>query len=210
MAKRKKQKESKKGFQYSNEILGLILILLSITGIGSFGMVGGIIKKFAIFMFGSWSILFLGLIFMLGVSMIARRGKVNYFSGRMIGVYSLVIALLLFSHINYIEGNEIVNAREILKVTMDNIVSSFEINTEINTGGGMIGALVSWLFVSLFDVEGTMVVMVAIIVFGLIMIFDLTLTDIVSAIISPFKNMFSSSDDDEDEEEDDKSKKKLD
>ena len=89
MAKRKKSKteSSKKGFQYGNELIGLLLILLAVTGLGSFGVVGSLIKKFAIFMFGSWPILFLALILILGVSMIAKRGKVNYLSGRLIGVY---------------------------------------------------------------------------------------------------------------------------
>ena len=206
MAKRKKQKETKKGFAYTNELIGLVLILLSITGIGTFGIVGSLMKKFAIFMFGSWSILFLGLICLLGIYMIAKRGKVNYFTGRMIGVYALIIALLLFSHINYIKGNDI-SGKEILKITMDNIVTSFETKSEINTGGGMVGALVSWGFVSLFDIEGTIVVMIAIIAFGLIMIFDLTLTDVVMAIISPFKNLFSKNEEDDDEEDDEEDSK---
>ena len=77
LAKRKKRKETKKSFQYGNEIIGLLLILLSLTGLGSFGVVGELIKKFAIFMFGSWSILFLGLTLCLGICMIAKRGKVH-------------------------------------------------------------------------------------------------------------------------------------
>ena len=32
---------------------------VSLVGLGSFGLVGGLIKKFAIFMFGSWNALFL-------------------------------------------------------------------------------------------------------------------------------------------------------
>ena len=198
MAKRKKSKESKKSFQYGNEIIALILILLSITGFGSFGVVGKLIKQFAIFMFGSWSILFLALTLGLGVCMIAKRGKVNYFSGRLIGAYALIIALLLFSHINYVSGNDL-HAKDIVKTTYDNIVTSFDTGNEVNTGGGMIGALISWGFVSLFDIEGTSVVIIAIVAFGLIMIFDITLTDVGRAIASPFKKIFSKS---EREEED--------
>ena len=44
MAKRKRQKKEKKGFAYTNELIGLLLILLSITGLGSVGVVGSIIK----------------------------------------------------------------------------------------------------------------------------------------------------------------------
>ncbi len=202
MAKRKKQKsEGKKGFEYKNEIIGLILILLSITGLGNFGIVGGLIKKFAIFMFGSWFALLLISTLCIGVYMIAKRGKVNYFSGRLIGIYSLLIAILLFSHINFISGNEI-TVKEILKVTMDNISLAFDEYSLINnTGGGIIGAVVSWAFVSLFAIEGTSVVIVAITLFGLIMIFDLTLADVVTAISEPFKRVFSKSDDEEDDDE---------
>ena len=202
MAKRKKSKSEsgKKGFQYSNELIGLLLILLAVTGLGSFGVVGSLIKKFAIFMFGSWSVLFLVLNLLLGVSMIAKRGKVNYLSGRLIGVYCLVIALLLFSHINYISGNDL-KGKEILTTTMQNIDVAFDTNSEINTGGGMIGALFAFVFESLFDVEGTIFVMAVIVGFGLIMIFDITLVDIGHAIAAPFKKIFSKGEDDEDDEE---------
>ena len=50
MAKRKKQKDEKKQFQYAKELQGLILILFSITGLGSFGIVGELVKKFTIFL----------------------------------------------------------------------------------------------------------------------------------------------------------------
>ena len=178
----------------------LLLILLAVTGLGSFGVVGSLIKKFAIFMFGSWPILFLALILILGVSMIAKRGKVNYLSGRLIGVYCLIIALLLFSHINYISENSL-RGKEILTTTMQNIDVAFDTNNEVNTGGGMIGAVLSFFFQSLFDTEGTIFVMAVIIGFGLIMIFDITLVDIGRAIASPFKRIFDRSEEDDDDEE---------
>ncbi len=202
MAKRKKSKSetSKKGFQYGNELIGLLLILLAVTGLGSFGVVGSLIKKFSIFMFGSWPILFLALILVLGVSMIAKRGRVNYLSGRLIGVYCLIIALLLFSHINYISENSL-HGKEILTTTMQNIDVAFDTNNEVNTGGGMIGAVLSFFFQSLFDTEGTIFVMAVIIGFGLIMIFDITLVDIGRAIASPFKKIFSRDEEDDEEDE---------
>ena len=200
MAKRKrKTKESKKSFAYYNEIIGLILILLSIAGFGTFGVVGSLVKKFAIFLFGTWSILFLALTLALGVCMIAKRGKVNYFSGRLIGAYALIIALLLFSHLNYITNSDI-KPKEIITVTMENMDVALKTKSDINTGGGMIGAVFSALFVSLFAKEGTTIVIVLIVAFGLIMIFDITLTDIGRAIASPFKKAFTASEEDEDEE----------
>ena len=191
MAKKKKQRtEETSKFQYTNEVFGLILILLSITGIGAFGLVGGIIKKFSIFMFGSWYIIFL--IFMLGIGiyLIAKRGKPNYFTARLIGIYSLIIALLLFSHIKYISANEL-NTSDIFSTTISNIEASFDADEQIrNTGGGIVGAFFSWAFVSLFAVEGTKIVIVIISIFGLIMLFDLSLSDILGAIGRFFKKLF--------------------
>ena len=189
MAKKKREKTSKKGFAYAKELEGLILILVSITGLGNFGIVGSLMKKFAIFLFGTWYTLGLALALVLGVYLIVKRGKPNYLSGRMIGIYAIVLALLLFSHTKYISNNKL-SARDIFTTTFDNISASYEQESEIrNTGGGIIGAASSWAFVSLFDVEGTSIVIVIISLFGLIMLFEMNLSDLCSSVASSFRNM---------------------
>lgn len=189
MAKKKREKTSKKGFAYAKELEGLILILVSITGLGNFGIVGSLMKKFAIFLFGTWYTLGLALALVLGVYLIVKRGKPNYLSGRMIGIYAIVLALLLFSHTKYISTNKL-SARDIFTTTFDNISASYEQESEIrNTGGGIIGATSSWAFVSLFDVEGTSIVIVIISLFGLIMLFEMNLSDLCSSVANSFRNM---------------------
>ena len=189
MAKKKREKTSKKGFAYAKELEGLILILVAITGLGNFGIVGSLMKKFAIFLFGTWYTLGLALALVLGIYLIVKRGKPNYLSGRMIGIYAIVLALLLFSHTKYISTNKL-SARDIFTTTFDNISASYEQESEIrNTGGGIIGAASSWAFVSLFDVEGTSIVIVIISLFGLIMLFEMNLSDLCSSVASSFRNM---------------------
>ena len=189
MAKKKKEKTSKKGISYAKELEGLILILVSITGLGNFGIVGSLMKKFAIFLFGTWYTLGLVLALVLGIYLIVKRNKPNYLSGRMIGIYSIVLALLLFSHTKYISNNKL-TARDIFTKTFDNISASYEQESEIrNTGGGIIGATSSWAFVSLFDVEGTSIVIVIISLFGLIMLFEMNLSDLCSSVADSFRNM---------------------
>ncbi len=189
MAKKKKEKTSKKSISYAKELEGLILILVSITGLGNFGIVGSLMKKFAIFLFGTWYTLGLVLALVLGIYLIVKRSKPNYLSGRMIGIYAIVLALLLFSHTKYISNNKL-TARDIFTKTFDNISASYEQEIEIrNTGGGIIGAVSSWAFVSLFDVEGTSIVIVIISLFGLIMLFEMNLSDLCSSAIDSFRNM---------------------
>ena len=191
MAKKKKERsETKTGFQYGKELQGLLLVLLSITGLGSFGFVGRLIKKFAIFLCGNWYSLLLVLAFCLGIYVIAKRKKPNYFTARLIGIYCLFLALLMFSHINYIEDNSI-SGKKIFTETYENITISYDTDSEIrNTGGGMIGATSSWIFVSLFDVEGTNIVLIVIATFGFIMLFDITIFDLLGYIAYPFKKIF--------------------
>ena len=200
MAKKKKSSESKKKFRYTNELTGLALILLSITGLGAFGAVGNLVKKFAIFLFGTWYFVLLILGLCYGAYLLAKRSKPDFFTARLVGVYAIILSLLLFSHINYIRDTK-VKGKEIFTTTFDNISASYNTENEIrNTGGGMIGATSSWIFVSLFDVEGTTIVLVIIAGFGLIMLLDITLADIIQAVISPFKKLFDKSERDEEDE----------
>lgn len=188
MAKKKAKKDSeKKEFQYSKELQGLFLILIGIIGFGDFGIVGTIIKGFSVFLCGTWYPIFLILSLVLGVYFVAKRKSPNYFTARLIGLYTVIVALLLFSHINYVSDNEL-SGIDIFRVTIDNIMSSLN-NFDLlkDTGGGMLGALFSSLFVTLFDINGTLVVVVVLAIFGVVMLFDITLADIIKAMIKPFK-----------------------
>lgn len=201
MAKKKKQRiEENTGFKYKKECMGILVLVLSILGLGNKGIVGGVIKKFAIFLFGNWWAAFLILSICLSLYLIGKREKPNYFTGRLIGVYSLIFAILLFSHINYITTNNI--KTDIITETYNNIAVAYDTDSEIrNTGGGMLGALFTFAFVPLFDIEGTYIAIIIIASFGLIMLFDLTLSDCISTIFSPFKRIFRKREKDDDEED---------
>ncbi len=191
MAKKKTRKTdgNQTKFQYTRELQGLFLILLGIIGFGNFGIVGDIVKKFAIFMFGNWYVILLFISLLLGAYLISKRKSPNFFSARLIGFYTIIIALLLFSHLGYLETAEL-SKSEIFKVTLDNIMVAVEDIAEIrNTGGGMIGAVFSFIFVSLFDIEGTKIVVMVLSGFGLIMLFDLNLSSIFSFLLKPFKRL---------------------
>lgn len=209
MAKKKTKKETeKKEFQYSKELQGLSLILIGVIGFGDFGIVGTIIKGFSIFLCGTWYPIFLILSLVLGIYFVAKRKSPNYFTARLIGLYTVIVAILLFSHLNYVNNNDL-SGIDIFRVTIDNIMASLN-NFDLlrDTGGGMFGALFSSLFVTLFDVNGTMVVVVILAIFGVVMLFDITLADIFKAIVKPFKRKEKkeTSEEDSDDENDDEGK----
>ena len=199
--RRKQQTEEKSGFAYTSEVIGLIMILLSAVGLASSGIVGGWIKNFSVFMFGSWYFLFLIFTLGLGVFMIIKRGKPNYFTARLIGIYCLIIAILVLSHTKMVVDNS-VNVKELLNVSMNYIKSAFKDATLVKTtGGGMVGALFTWAAMSLFDKVGTYILVAIFLVFGVIMIFDINLANLFSAIAEFFKGLFSKSEGEEDETE---------
>ncbi len=212
MAKRKKKKASNESsFKFSVEIIGLIFILISIIGLGVFGSVGDLIKKFAIFLFGSWYNLLIVLILLLGGYMLIKRKLPNFISGRMVGFYLLLISVLSIAHMNYVTtgvsvGTAINNSTEVyLNIISNNYVGLSQ------TGGGIIGLLGSFASVSLLDKTGSYIIFAVIILFGFILLFDLSFTDILDSIQGYFasarennkerKNKHHDDEDDDDEED---------
>jgi len=191
MAKRKKSKESNNPGM-SVELTGLILALIGIIGFG-FGYIGTIIKEFAMFLLGSWWIVFVIYLLLVGLYMLFKRKMPKFFSSRLIGFYLIMIVILVASHFTFLDKSG--SPAEILKITFDQFmerINTIDIsnsilntgNTSIAIGGGLIGAaFISGLYF-LFAKAGTIVVLVVIGIFGLIMLFDITLTDVIDKLRS--------------------------
>ncbi len=188
MAKKKvKADDNKKEFPYTKELEGLALVLIGVLGFGKFGPVGRVIRNFTVFLFGNWYILGLVVAMLLGVVLLVKRKNPNLLNARLIGVYTIVIAILLLAHLEYVKDNDLTGVA-ILKQTINNLVASFDnINMIRYTGGGVVGALFSTAFVSLFDITGTLIVCAVLTLFGVVMLFDITLIDIFRAFAKPFK-----------------------
>lgn len=184
MAKKKKtsKKQEKKEFTYSAELIGILLIVIGILGFG-FGPVGIFVKKFAMFLVGEfwWSILLL--ILFMGFFMIVKRKLPNFFNTKLLGLYILIIIALVAAHFGFIQNYK---TEDILDATLNNCKD--RINTikegagiltsgqkSINIGGGVVGAGFSWCFASLFGSTGTIIVLVALLVFAVVMLFDINL-----------------------------------
>ena len=100
MAKKKKRKETeKKSTGYKVELIGVILIVIAIIGcIPGTGLVGNFIHQFAMFLVGSWYGILLLSVIIVGIYMIIKREKPDFFTSNLIGLYILMIGILLFSH----------------------------------------------------------------------------------------------------------------
>lgn len=180
MAKKKKRKEEREPKKYSYELNGLILILMSIIGFGRFGIVGRLISAFAGFLVGTWYNVLLAFVLLIGIYMMVKRGKPNYFASKMFGLYIFIIAILVLSHLKYIEGGNLVGYK-MVEETINNFMASIN-NIEIIQGGGIIGALFTWLNVSLFDKSGTNIVIVVLMICGIVMFTGISIMDFLNKL----------------------------
>lgn len=195
MAKKKKSKDSNNNPTYSVELVGLILILLGIIGFG-FGFVGALLKRFAIFLAGSWWLLVLILTIFLGIYMLYKRKMPKFASQKLIGIYIIIGIILVASHFEFL--NLANSPKDIFSVTYNNFmerISSINANNALDTsgtssvciGGGFIGATFIALLYALFGRTGTIVILVLLGVFALVLTFNVNLSSLFSKIFNLFK-----------------------
>lgn len=194
MPKYKQKKDTDKKFIYNNEVTGIILILISIIGICRYGPVGRFISSFAVFLVGTIYPVLLIMFLLLGLYLIVKREAPNYFSSKLLGLYTFILALLIFLHIDYVTMNDLKGVT-IFKETIDNVLLTFKnVDAISNTGGGIFGALLSFVFVSLFSIEGTKIVVGGLVVLGFILFLNVSIYDTFIKIKSGLKKLFTRKD----------------
>ncbi len=174
MAKKKKRKETKKpSSNYSVELTGVVLIAIAIIGICQFGIVGNFLSGFASFLVGTAYSVLLACVFIVGVYMIVKREKPDFFTSKLVGVYIFSLALLILFHANYMKNLDL-QGFEVVKETVDNLMGAIN-GVEKIQGGGIIGAVLSVLFVKLFTINGTRVVCIVLLICGVVMFTGMSL-----------------------------------
>ena len=201
MAKKKtKKSKNKNKFEYSNEIVGVIIILLGVIGLLGTGLVGNMVKSFAIFLVGTIYVVLLLLLIVVGVFLIFKKDSPNLLSSRLIGLYIIIISFLVLLHVKYIEVND-TEGIKIITETFNNLMVSFSNNRALsNSGGGIIGAVFSYIFVSCFG-SGAKIVVCTMFVLGIILFLNVSILDLYNKIKPRIANIFNKEDDDDDEEE---------
>ena len=203
MAKRKKKKETKKGFSHSTELYGVLLVLAAILGIGRYGPVGNMIASFAIFLVGVFYNVFLVILLILGAYLIINRSWPNLFTTKMLGIYLLVIGLLVLMHENYLLQNNS-NAISVFSETVNQLISSFS-NVMKGArpdaiGGGIIGCTFGVLFMLLFSYKGMQIISWTLIVLGFCLFTGFSIVDFVKDKANKAKEKFPKRDKSSNEE----------
>lgn len=194
MATRKKQKKTEWKRQLTFELIGLFLIVLASVAFARLGSIGQGITHLFRFFLGEWHVvLTIGLFFVSLYLMIKRQIPV-LFTRRLIGVYLLVFAIVLLSHIRlfdlfskqgeFIDGSVIRNTWELywLQIQGDTAIHDL--------GGGMVGAIGFAITHFLFAASGTVVFSLFIIITALILITGKSFTDLIISFLTQFGTIF--------------------
>ena len=195
MAKRKRKKESK-GFSYSIELYGILLILLSVLGLCGYGPCGKLICAFFAFFFGTLYYIPIILMIILGLYIIFAKEYPDFFSSKIIGLFLGMIGLLMIFHVTYIEKDD-TNGKLILKDTFNECVNVFSIvDTETeradvfrNTGGGMLGGGLISLSYTLFDYEGTKIIYWILMIGGGLLFTGFSIVDLIKNFYNKSKEL---------------------
>ena len=215
MAKRKRKKAKKEQIEITIELYAVLLIIAAILGIGKLGPVGRLIASFGLFMTGSIYLVFLLVIFIIGIYAFIKREWPEFFSTKMFGIYLFVIGLLTLMHWNFVSLND-GNSSLIFKETIDvlvqgfhSIMSSGTINESISVGGGVIGGIFSILFSKAFSYLGMQIITVTLMIVGICMFTGFSIVDFVKDRVTYVKELKHQEGDEEEDKEEPKKKVKI-
>ncbi|MBM6618384.1 FtsK/SpoIIIE family DNA translocase [Bacillus suaedaesalsae] len=192
MAKPKqRQKRKKQEWKHTLkfELAGLTIFAMTCIGISGLGAVGQLLTTLTRFFMGEWYMLLLLSLLILSVYYIWKRNHPYIFSQRFIGVYFIISALLLFSHVNLFElliKDGVFKEPSVIRNTWELFWMETTGETKTNDiGGGMIGAVLFALFHVLFAAKGTEFIALLFLLVGIILVTGRSLMDVVVKIVSP-------------------------
>ena len=183
MAKRKRRRTGK--IQIPVEIYALGLVVLAMIGAFKLGPVGRLIASFGLFVSGSVYMVFLVLLFIIGLYAFWKRDWPEFISTKMLGFYLFAIGVLTLMHWQFVKVNDF-NGSLIFKETMNELVKGFNslmatgsIGDSASVGGGIIGGVFSILFTKLFSYTGMQIVTWVFIGVGICMFTGFSIVDFI-------------------------------
>ena len=207
----KKKSSPKKKSKVPVEIFGILYIVLTILGLLRSGFVGKMVSNFSIFLFGAyynWGLVFFLIV---GSYVLLFREKPKLLNKKLIGFYLFSIAILSMSHVKYIMCDTNIG-KVVFQDTLANIVSGFN-DVNFIQGGGILGAVFSYLFVIAFDIIGSKIICWVLILFGAMLIFNISPASFIKKVLLLFipkkkdKDEALKEEDSNDEKEDEEDKR---
>lgn len=139
--KRRRKSRRKKNNAFPIEVLGIILIFLSLIGIGQFGLFGRLTANTLRVLVGDTYIILAAAVIFLGLYFIFKGKAPKFFQRLNIGLILIYLAVLVVMHWRDFSG--LLNSDlSIISLTWQRVTQSFNQSlTTLPLGGGLIGAV---------------------------------------------------------------------
>ncbi len=187
MTKKKRKKkqaiETKKEIMF--EIYGIVILSLSFITIASYGAIGRNLTYLSRFIMGTWDFIVPLIGIWLAIYIMANQRWPSDWSLRWTGVVLVLIALLAFNH--YLTFKTFDANTGIIDHTWYLLLEERNSQLPMDIGSGMIGAFSYALLYFLFDDIGTLIVLAALVLSGLLLIANFSYVKLFSRIKSLFK-----------------------
>lgn len=190
MSKTRKRGRKKKK-NYSTEVLGIIILFISVLAIGEFGFVGQFLANVIRIFVGETYQLLSVLIGVLGLHYLFRGDHPKLNTKRFFGGMLLFVALLVWLHLDVFAPIMTADVN-IVSATWRNIMSLFRDQASSqDIGGGMIGAFLYAMSFFLFSNIGTYLFIVLLFFFGVMSIGNFSYKNLFSKIKAGIKQVFT-------------------
>lgn len=174
------------------EIIGLLLIGLSIITFFEFGSVGFALSSTARFFFGNWHIAVSLFLLVFALTIMIHRTVPDFSNRLVLGFSSVLAAFTIFSHLalfeNLFQGGALLSD-SVLRETWRVLVESNGI-TERNhsLGGGMLGAFLFAAFHILFDASGATIAAWLLFIIGCVLLSGKAFVPFIASQIPHWRN----------------------
>ena len=177
------------------EIVGLTLFALSIITILQLGIVGKSFVFFFRFFFGEWYIIGVLGVIALSIAFVIKRAWPNLLNKRLIGVYLIVLAIVMFSHItlfNLLSKEGTVENTSVIVSTKDLFFYEMKkgVVKSVHLGGGMVGALMFATCYFLFDEAGAYIIGIILVILGILCITNKHIGEVLAPVGRILRSQF--------------------
>ena len=182
MPKEKKKLQRAEAKDLYTEIIATLMILLCLVLLSELGSVGVILKRFFLIIFGDFYFIFIGFIVINGMYTLLKGKFLNVHSIRFHGFVIFLVSLLMLNHLGFIAIYNI-NSKSILSDSLAIYKNTlFSTNSLASYGGGIIGGIMTQIFIVLFSRVGAIIFGIIFLIIGMSFLTNLNFRSFVYGI----------------------------
>ena len=159
------------------EVIGLLLIVLSVVMLGDLGLIGNLLIRVGLLLVGEFYWVIAVLSTMHGIKMMITRKAPNLGGPKQVGIYLVLASVLIFSHIP-VYRHFITTATPLFGGIWQYFWGGDVLSEGFQVGGGLLGAVIYAVFVPLITWMGLFGLSLIVLIYGILLMFGMSIQDI--------------------------------